>query len=299
MNTSLKRGYQLQLTHKKSWLITSLSENLEPWLSKAGTIMELEVAPPNSAQHQIICATDAHSLDLRPHLKILGKDSEEWSCHDMRTVKAWRCNGSDDTLCTLDPPENEEAEIIAMWYLLYPVYQSGIEEGGLPFHAALIEHNGKGVLLAASGGTGKSTCSRRIPDHWNALCDDEVFVVLDQKAHYHAHPFPTWSDYLWKRSEKTWNVQQSVPLHAVFFIHQSEEEIAELLGKGQAAVMMNEASVQTWRKYLRNVDDGFKRASHSNIFNNACNMASSIPAYKLGVSLHGRFWEEIERVLGW
>ena len=299
MNTLLNTGYQLRLTNQNSWLITSLSEELDPWLKNAGTIMELEAAPANSSHHQFICATDDHSSDLRPQLKILGKGSEEWACHDMRTVKAWHCNGSDDTICTLDPPENDEIEIIAMWYLLYPVYHAGIEGGGLPFHAALIEDNGKGILLAASGGTGKSTCSRRVPRHWNALCDDEVLVIFDQKGNYYAHPFPTWSDYLWKRSKKTWNVQHSVPLHAVFFIYQSEEDIAEPLGQGQAAVMMNEASVQTWRKYLRKVDDEFKRASHAKVFNNSCTMATTIPAYKLGVSLNGRFWEEIERVLGW
>lgn len=297
---SMQEGYHLRLGGQHDWHIASRSEDLAPWLKKAGTIMELESGPSSAAQFRIMCADNKDFAAHYPHLVTFGAgDEEKWKYHDMKTVQAWQREGHEEAVCSLDPPEDEEAGIIAMWYLLYPVYRRVIQGGGMPFHSALIEHEGKGVLLAAKGGTGKSTCSRRIPGHWNALCDDEACILTDKAGSYRVHPFPTWSDYLWKQSEKTWNVESAVPLHAVFFIHQAEEDAAEPLGQGEAAIMMNEAATQVWRKYLRKASDELKRASAIQMFENACAMAVGIPAYKLGVRLDGRFWEEIERVLRW
>jgi hypothetical protein len=33
------------------------------------------------------------------------------------------------------------------------------------------------------------------------------------------------------------------------------------------------------------------------LFNNACELAKAVPAYILRVSLEGRFWEEMEKVI--
>ena len=131
------------------------------------------------------------------------------------------------------------------------------------------------------------------------MCDDEVLVVFDNQENFRAHPFPTWSDYLWRGSEKTWNVQYSVPLCGVFFIEQSEVDEVVPLGKCESAVYMNESSTQVCRKYWGRADNEYQRTFRKNLFVNACGMAKKIPAFRLRVSLHGRFWEEIERILGW
>ena len=62
--------------------------------------------------------------------------------------------------------------------------------GGLPFHATLLEYQGQGIILAAPGGTGKSTCSRRVPPPWRACCDDEVLVVEGPGRPLPGTPFP-------------------------------------------------------------------------------------------------------------
>jgi len=185
-----------------------------------------------------------------------------------------------------------------MWNALYPIYRESIDQGGLPFHAGLVELDGRGIILAGPGDTGKSTCCSRLPDYWNPLCDDEVLVVLDNEGNFRAHPFPTWSDYLWGESEKTCNVQRSVPVSGVFFIEQSQIDEALPLGQGKSAVYMNESATQVCRRFWRGADNEYKRTFRKNMFNNACKMAKKIPAFRLRVSLHGRFWEEIERVLG-
>jgi SynChlorMet cassette protein ScmC len=96
---------------------------------------------------------------------------------------------------------------------------------------------------------------------------------------------------------KTWNVQYSVPLAGAFFLEQSEVDEVLPVGEGQAAVLMNESAGQICGKYWRNLDKEDQKNFREELFNNACEMAKKIPAYRLNVSLEGRFWEKIEQVL--
>jgi SynChlorMet cassette protein ScmC len=190
-------------------------------------------------------------------------------------------------------------EFIGMWSALYPIYQQSIGRGGLPFHAALIEKKGAGVLLAASGDTGKSTCSRRLATNWTPLCDDEALVIPDKEKRFRVHPFPTWSDYMRRGSDNTWDIQYSVPLCGVFFLEQSDTDEAIALGQGEAAGLVNESATQVCEKYWRRGNKEFQRNLRRQVFDNAYALAKNIPAFKLRVSLNGRFWEKIEQALGW
>ncbi|MEE9604789.1 MAG: SynChlorMet cassette protein ScmC, partial [Candidatus Scalindua sp.] len=197
----------------------------------------------------------------------------------------------------IDNDGSYDLEIVNMLNSLHPIYQRVQDGGGLPLHAALLELDEKGILLAAPGDTGKSTSCRRLPDYWNPLCDDEALVVFDHENRYRAHPFPTWSEYLWKSSDKTWNVQHSVPLHAIFFLEQAESNEVFPLGEGKAAVSINQSATEVSRRLRRKLDDQTKRPLAKLQFDNACNMAKSIPSFTLRASLHGRFWEEMEKTL--
>lgn len=110
------------------------------------------------------------------------------------------------------------------------------DSGGLLFHAALVERDGKGVLLAGPGGSAKSTLCRRLPRPWCALSDDQALIIRDDRNRYLAHPMLTWSDYLWRRSERRWNVEHYVSLAAIFFIDQARSGEVVPIGQGQAAV---------------------------------------------------------------
>ena len=50
-----------------------------------------------------------------------------------------------------------------MSFGVHAIHWESLYRGGLPFHAALLEYEGQGIILAAPGSTGKSTCSRRVP----------------------------------------------------------------------------------------------------------------------------------------
>jgi SynChlorMet cassette protein ScmC len=168
---------------------------------------------------------------------------------------------------------------------------------GLSLHSALAEYNGKGILFAAPGGTGKSTCYNRLPDYWKPLCDDETLIVLDQNDTYRAHPFPTWSDYLMKRKENTWDVQYSVPLSAIFFIEQSDHDEIIYIDRRKSTLSITGSAKQILAIFLHGMKKEQKIDISTKMFNNAFDMAKKIPVFRLLVSLNGQFWKEVEKVV--
>jgi SynChlorMet cassette protein ScmC len=154
------------------------------------------------------------------------------------------------------------------------------------------------VILAAPGGTGKTTASNRLPAPWRSLCDDTTLVVRDPQGNYQAHPWPTWSRFLDGGPGGTWDVQSAVPLKGIFFLVRAVEDRVERVGPGQAVGLLMEcvrqASTLTPRGGL------FKeeiRALHLEWFDNLCVLARVIPVHTLHISLIGAFWQEIEQAL--
>jgi SynChlorMet cassette protein ScmC len=192
-----------------------------------------------------------------------------------------------------------EPGVMDMWNAMFPVYRKAARQGGMAIHAGLAELDGMGVLFAGAGGTGKSTCCRRLPDHWEKRCDDLTLVLPDRKGGYEAHPFPTWSHFLWNRpGDRTWNVAKASPLRAVFFLEQAaRDEIIPLESGSRAALLMNGAATQVYGWFWRVFRDGQRRSLSRRVFENACDMARVVPAFILRLSLTGRFWELIEREL--
>jgi SynChlorMet cassette protein ScmC len=294
-------GYSLRLGSGDGWFLSGSAE-VVPWVEKFARIMELEQCRqdgyPRITFTPMLQRTKKGEHRNAPLPSILKNVTESgWFCYDNNTVRVWYHEHIPDVLCEIRNLDIYEIEIINMWNSLQPIYQDAQNNGGLPLHAALADLNGKGVLLAAPGNTGKSTCCRRLPGYWMPLCDDETLIVRDTRNNYHAHPFPSWSDYLWDRQKNTWNVQHSVPLSAIFFLEQSETDEVIPVHMAQATVLINESANQVCQKFCRRLDGEEKRQLLEQVFNNACEMAKTIPTYILRVSLSGRFWEEIEKVL--
>ncbi len=284
------KGYHLSLGDGNNWWITSDEDNAS-WVDKLAAIMELRKCRSNDSP-RLIFSKMVDENDVKD-----GSEDAGWICHDAQIIRIWRHDSIPDVICEIKDDGSDDIKYITMWISLQSIYQRSISGGGLPFHAALAELEGRGVLVAASGDTGKSTCYRRFPDYWKPLCDDETLVVLDKQREYRVHPFPTWSDYLWKRGKNTWNVQYSVPLSGIFFLEQSETDEVVPLGKGEAAVLISESASQICQKFWRKADIEDQRRFRGEVFSNACEITERIPAYRLRASLHGRFWEEIENVL--
>ena len=169
--------------------------------------------------------------------------------------------------------------------------------GGVLLHGGLAERDGLGVILAAAGGTGKTTASNRLPAPWRSLCDDTTLVVRDPQGRYWAHPWPTWSRFLDGEPGGTWDVQNAVPLKGIFFLARAAEDRAERLGLGHTVSMLVECAGQASMVMALGLSPEELRAHHLERFNNLCALARITPAHRLHLSLNGAFWQEMERTL--
>ena len=278
-----KNGYLLRLDNDLSWHLSSQDEM--SWLDSLAKIMELAPGRANG-RFKIYYSKSSKSLH-----------EKNWKVHDLKYLKIWSHQDKTETICEVGVDDKVAPDFVRMILTLLPIYKRLIEYGGLPFHSALIKKNNAGFLLAAQGGTGKSTCCRRLPKPWTAICDDETLIVPDRNKKYSAHPMPTWSDYMFKRAEKTWKVEESFPLRGIFFLKRADTDKAIPLGAGKAAALIFESAIQAYQRYLRNLDKSEMANMKNKIFNNACKIAASIPSFVLEVSLTGCFWQEIERVI--
>ena len=265
--------------------------------------MQLESSESNGYPKLIFIEKESHREGYREPVCRLDKDIRDalpehgWEPHDTHAFRLWTHRDATDVICEISDEGDQRFRLLRMRLFLYPVYRRAQESGGLPFHAALVERDGRGVLLAAPSRTGKSTCCRRLVAPWFALGDDETLFVRDDKGRYFAHPFPTWSEYLGGRSQRTWNVERHVPLSAIFFLERGETDQSLPVGQGKAASFINESAAQVGQRTWIRLPREEKRRLRRKAFDNACELAKVIPAFKLRVSLNGRFWEEMEKVL--
>lgn len=280
--------YFLQLADGQRWEIVA-ARGVKSWVSRLASIMQLDACAPNG-HPKLIFKRRRGRMAEAPELPPTG-----WKPHDLTSLHLWYHPDVPDVVCELGSEGDHELEILRMWLALSPVYTRTLEMGGLPLHAALVTHGDKGVLLAAAGGVGKSTCCRRIPHPWKAVCDDTALIVRNAQGEYRAHPFPTWSNYLWKRSEATWDAQAHVAVSAICFLEQDTTDEVIPVGQGQASVLITESATQICQTGWRNLSFDERRAFKETLFENACALARKIPAFRLRVSEHGRFWEKIEQ----
>lgn len=297
-----KEGYYLRLANGQGWQITAAA-GVEFWLKQLAHIMELQECEPDGYPRIIFAPKQTEKESnggpvghLHPKLKE-GLPANGWEPHDFVWLQIWSHREVPDFICEMGSQEGDEQEILKMRMALQPIYQRIQDSGGLPLHAALLERNGLGVLLAGSGSTGKSTCCSRVNGPWRALCDDEALVVRDNSKGYLVHPFPTWSDYFNNRSKQTWNVQHYLPMSAIFFLEQAEADQVTPLGQGLAAALLYESAAQVCARNWVNLNREGLSIVRKRLFENVCDLATEIPVFKLQMSLEGSFWEEMEKVL--
>jgi SynChlorMet cassette protein ScmC len=295
-------AYAMLLANGQGWRITA-TDGARPWLQKLASIMELEACDQNGYPKLIFIRRDRNKEGRQEPISCLGPNigrnlpSSGWKARRLPALQTWSHSEVPDVVCEIGHDKGYELDILRMLTALYPIFEGVQDLGGLPLHAALVERNGTGILLAASGDTGKSTCCRRLQRPWQPICDDETLVVRDDQKQYLAHPLPTWSDYLTRRSERTWNIQRHLPLSAIFFLEQAETDEVVPIGDGQTAMLISQSANEVSRPGWVYLDGDQVRSRRKELFDNACELARSIPAFVLRASLKGRFWEEMEGVL--
>jgi SynChlorMet cassette protein ScmC len=196
-------GYGMRLANGQGWHIMATG-GVGPWVKKLARIMELKTSDRNGSPRLIFMRGGKDKAGGDAPVGLLDRNllkslpNRGWKACKLIAVQIWSHRDVPDVICDIGHGENYVQEIIKMLQILNPIFQKAKRAGGLPLHAALAERNGMGFLLAGPGDTGKSTCCHRLPGPWKALCDDESLVVRDHQKGYLAHPFPTWSDYLFR-----------------------------------------------------------------------------------------------------
>lgn len=201
-------------------------------------------------------------------------------------------------ICLLPPGDHEDIRINRVSLLAKSIALRTLPGGGLLLHGALAEKDGQGVILAAPGGTGKTTASNRLPPPWRSLCDDTTLVVPDGSGGYRAHPWPTWSRFRDKGPGGSWRVEESVPLAALFFLSRAEEDRVEPAAVPDAAAYLTESLHQTVGIPSQHGRTPEEAARHCWMeLAAATALARAVPAYRLEISLTGMFWEAIDGAL--
>ena len=224
----------------------------------------------------------------------------------------------------IEDPDDYACMLMMFSNLLGTVAQ--LSGGGL-VHAALGELDGKGFLMAAPGGTGKSTASGRLPSPFISHCDDTTLVVKDKEGNFWAHPYPTWSRFYWGGEGGFWKFDQVIPLSAIFYLSQSETDYISPLSLVEKVSSCVAAFEQASRMLARNdinkdkinskgspdekpirkpidwfaigndSDQNDSRKIRMHWFENAMILSKQLPGTKLNLSLTGNFYELIEKSL--
>jgi SynChlorMet cassette protein ScmC len=173
-----------------------------------------------------------------------------------------------------------------------------IDLGGMMVHGALASKNCRGIILAGTSGVGKTTASKRLPLPWQSLSDEATIVVPDSKGIYWAQPMPTSSKFN-NGTGGSWDVQQAVPLQSIFFLQQSEIDRAKPLLRRADSIRL--LVIYSWQPMILisdGIDQEWRYAMLSQLFDNSLALSSTIPGFELYISKTGRFWEELDRALG-
>lgn len=97
-------------------------------------------------------------------------------------------------------------------------------------HGALMEKNGRGVLLCGPSGIGKSTTAGRMAaEGFEVLADDCFLLRRDANGKYWARPLPTWSIYLFgKEALAECDARREFPVSRLFILGRKEERYTPL-----------------------------------------------------------------------
>lgn len=279
-----KRLHTLEFADGCSWEIAAGDDQAGAVVSRLGRAMQMRMTTGTAVSchhdnlHRLFVRTAAHISTPNLHLTPAS-------------------NNSNVVLCTPNPDNHAGIMFINILRLSLLMAREAQTRGGLLIHGALAERDGSGVILAAPGGTGKSTASNRLSPPWRSLCDDTTLVVRDLEGVFRAHPWPTWSRFLDGGSGGTWNVQRSVPLKGIFFLARAGDDRVEPAGRAQAAGLLAESVRQASMFMVPDVVTDADRAQHMERFDNICALVRVVPAHILHISLTGAFWLEIERTL--
>jgi SynChlorMet cassette protein ScmC len=289
--------YGLRLSNGDFWTLY-FSKDLIPWGKEFARILGLKEDPENHGKKIFYC-TDSDA-DVGKYMNGIFLD-HDFLHKDIPSVNFpgtkllhYPSNDSYLFIHSLTYLTKKYTYNILMMSALYPVYREIIKEGGILLHAALLFHADiGGIAILARGGTGKTTCAKRIPVPWSSLSDDLMLVVRDRKNKYFAHPLPTWSSCSHSLQR---TIEEYISLHSLFFLQRADHDRVISVPVIDAVQWIYDSCMQVYAGFI----DYFpieEQSEYKNlIFSNACDISNKCPSFILKAMYDGYFWVEIERL---
>jgi SynChlorMet cassette protein ScmC len=296
------RSYSFTLGDKTVWKITP-TPNTNQWVDALAEIFQLDEFETHN--REIVFLRDKlngnrNGVWTAEHFNdflIQPLSSATWHSRTIQGIKYAFDEGATQVFCDIGAEEAHNREIAKMRHCIHFICTQAEGKGRFPFHGALIENRGKGIILTAPGGTGKSTSCKRLPGTWTVWSDDESLVVKQGPGNHRVHPFPTWSSLVSNLSRTTWHTQRHLPLSAIFFLEQSGRNEILPVNAAKAAILCNASTTSYFFRSTSGLEAEELRGFHNQLFRNACEISTAVPTYILRASLNGRFWEQMEKVL--
>ncbi|MCB2211677.1 SynChlorMet cassette protein ScmC [bacterium] len=284
--------YSLHLADGFRWRYSSTPDR-SGWLEQFADTLTLPSeasvsASASHASHIHICSP----AETDQQLASLWGDARPVS-FELGPLQVYTLRGATDRLFVTPDSGDRHQWLMSMWYSLYPLYPALLKQGHLPVHGGLAEWNGRGVLFAAPGGTGKSTTLSRLPESWRTICDDETWLVPTD-AGLRAHPLPTWSDLVLRKKNGRWPSTTSLPLQHVVFLRQAEHVSVRRLDHAETAALLNQSVEQILRRAWAVLVPPDLAAVKARMFELAEARARSLSGILLDLNLHDPFADKLQ-----
>jgi hypothetical protein len=189
-------------------------------------------------------------------------------------------------------PELSQAPFQLPWRL---ILEDIIKKGGGIMHGGLIVQNGKGFILTAPPGGGKTTAISRLPLTWQVFSDDACLVWFEKNNMYYASPLPTWSVVLGKNKTlqniNNWEIGIVVSLSGIIFLQKGNQESMIQLPTLEGIPCIYR-SLCEHPKVVKNRD-----LHHVHFVATARRLSKSVPNFILQATRDGQFWGLISTLI--
>lgn len=293
----LKKYYYLPFADACCWRLSSASPATDFLAEHLARICRMCMVPPAGMLQILNCVICGfEQLDLfraeHPELRECGRKHYFRVFFDADSVNSWM-------FFNMEEINNDTMNILSAANIAKVLQLQMINRGNYaPCHCALVEINGKGAIICASGDIGKSTSARRIAGAGHRVLADDYALLIEHGGRITAQSMPTWSRLTDSNPDYTADCSRSSTLSAVFFLKQSKADYVETLSKYFAAKRLNAALQDLCgERTVTDMPRKMLRKLRTGIFDFAHRVLERLPAYSLHATLHGESWREMDKVM--
>jgi SynChlorMet cassette protein ScmC len=284
----------LQLVDGSCWTFHP-SDDRSEWLDSFADVLSLPRGHGTLSSH----GWDIHIVskaELYNRLRSDDVDVDQIRTFNIGPLRVHSIPGSRTLFYEVPDNSNRKDWLMSMWYGQYALYPALLQEGNCPIHAGLAVYHGKGVLFAAPGGTGKSTTISRLSEDWEAVCDDECWLVRTKEGLF-AHPMPTWSDLVLRGVDRTWPTSCAIPVESIVFLQQSKTTQLQNLNHAETTNFTKQAAEQILRRAWTSLPPPDMNQVRKRVFELSDSFAQSMHGFLLHLNLTDPFWAKLESAL--